>query len=97
MMPKLKEFYDKQKPFRLEVMAVALDTSRSEWTGFIRTEKLNWLNTSELKGFASKSVDTYNIFATPTMFLLDSGKKIISKPVSFRELEEALKEIKLTN
>ena len=97
MMPKLKEFYDKQKPVRMEVMAVALDTSRSEWSSFIKQEKLNWLNTSELKGFASKSVDTYNIFATPTMFLLDREKKIISKPISYRELEEALKEIKLMN
>jgi thioredoxin-related protein len=97
MMPKLKQVYERQKPFRMEIMAVALDTSRSEWTSFIKEEKLNWLNTSELKGFASKSVDTYNVFATPTMFLLDREKKIISKPISYRELEQALKDNKLMN
>ena len=87
MMPQLKELYDKQKPKRWEVMSVSLDTSRNEWTTFLREQKLNWLNVSELKGFNSASADAYNIFATPTMFLLDREKKIIAKPISYRELE----------
>jgi hypothetical protein len=56
---------------------------------------LNWLNGSELKGFNSASSDEYNIFATPTMFLLDRGKKILAKPISYRELEQALRENKI--
>jgi peroxiredoxin len=95
MMPQLRDFYEKQKPKRLEVMTVSLDTSRSEWTTFLREQKLNWLNGSELKGFNSASSDEYNIFATPTMFLLDRGKKILAKPISYRELEQALRENKI--
>ena len=95
MMPQLKELYDKQKPKRWEVMTVSLDTSRSEWTTFLKEQKLNWLNTSELKGFNSISSDEYNIFATPTMFLLDREKKILAKPISYRELEQNLKENKI--
>jgi hypothetical protein len=95
MMPQLKELYDKQKPKRWEVMTVSLDTSRREWTTFLREQKLNWFNGSELKGFNSISADEYNIFATPTMFLLDSEKKILAKPVSYRELEQDLRENKL--
>jgi peroxiredoxin len=97
MMPKVKQLYDQQKPKRMEVMTVSLDTSRTAWTKFIRDEKLNWLNTSELKGFNSKSTDVYNIYATPTMFLLDREKKILAKPISYRELEDALRENKLLN
>ncbi len=93
MMPKVKQLYDKQKPKRLEVLTVSLDTNRKAWTTFISNEKLNWLNASELKGFNSKSTDEYNIYATPTMFLLDRGKKILSKPISYRELEQSLREI----
>jgi peroxiredoxin len=92
MMPKLKQFYDGQKPLRMEILAVSLDTSRTEWTTFIRQEKLPWLNASELKGFSSVSADEYNIFATPTMFLLDREKKILAKPISYPELERNLKE-----
>ncbi|MCX6245097.1 MAG: redoxin domain-containing protein [Bacteroidetes bacterium] len=92
MMPQLKELYDKQKPKRWEVMTVSIDTSRTEWATFLREQKLSWLNGSELKGFNSVSADEYNIFATPTMFLLDREKKILAKPISYRELEQALRE-----
>lgn len=95
MMPRLKELYDKQKPKRFEVMAVSIDTSRAEWTGFLKEQKLNWINVSELKGFGGKSADDYNIYATPTMFLLDRGKAILSKPISLMELEQALRDYNL--
>ena len=97
MMPKVKQLYDKQKPKKMEIIAISLDTSRTAWTSFISKEKLNWINCSELKGFNSQTADEYNIYATPTMFLLDREKKIISKPVSYRELEQSLRENKLLN
>lgn len=97
MMPRIKQLYDKQKPKKMEILAISLDTSRTAWTSFISKEKLNWINCSELKGFNSRSADEYNIYATPTMFLLDREKKIISKPVSYRELEQTLRENRLLN
>jgi thioredoxin-related protein len=93
----VRDIYDKQKPRRMEILAVSIDTSRSEWTGFIKEEKLDFLNASELKGFDSKSADEYNIYATPTMFLLDREKKILAKPISYRELEQVLRQNKLMN
>ncbi len=95
MMDRLKEIYDKQKTRRFEVMAVSIDTSHSDWTGFIKAHRLNWVNVSELKGFSGKSCDDYNIYATPTLFLLDREKKIISKPVSLYEMEQVLRENRL--
>jgi thiol-disulfide isomerase/thioredoxin len=95
MMPKIKQIYDNQKPKRMEIYSVSIDTSKVEWTTFLKEEKLNWINVSDLKGFNSKSADDYNIFATPTMFLLDKEKNIIAKPVSYRELEQDLKNNKL--
>ncbi|MCX6286740.1 MAG: thioredoxin-like domain-containing protein [Bacteroidetes bacterium] len=90
MMPKLKVWYEKQKTKRLEVMAVSLDTSRNEWSSFVKKEKLNWINVSELKGYFGKAEDEYNVYATPTMYLIDRGKMIIAKPITWRELELAL-------
>ncbi len=97
MMPRLKELYDKQKPKRFEVMAVSIDTSRTAWTTFIKEQKLSWINVSDLKGFAGKSADDFNIYATPTMFLLDREKKILSKPISLMELEQAFRDYNLMN
>jgi len=95
LLPRLKELYDKQKPRRFEVFAVSVDTSRNSWTDYIKNEKLNWLNGSDLKGFASKSADDYNIYATPTLFLLDRKKTIIAKPITYRETEQTLRDQKL--
>ena len=89
-MPKLKTWYDKQKEKKLEVIAVSLDTSRNDWASFVKKEKLNWINVSELKGYLGKAEDEYNVYATPTMYLLDREKKIIAKPITWRELEQAL-------
>jgi peroxiredoxin len=95
MMPRLKTLYDNQKAKRFEVITVSVDTSRTNWLDIIRTGKLNWINTSDLKGFAGQAVDEYNIYATPTMFLLDREKKIVAKPISFRDLDQSLREHKL--
>ncbi len=95
MMPRLKAIYDKQKPKRYEVVTVSVDTSRSSWTAFLKEEKLSWINLSDMKGFMGKPADDYNIYATPTMFLLDREKKIIAKPISMRELEQVLRDQKL--
>lgn len=95
MMPKLKAIYDKQKPKKYEVVAVSLDTNKAGWIDYLKEEKLTWINISDLKGFTGKIADDYNIYATPTMFLLDREKKILAKPISMRELEQALRDQKL--
>ncbi len=95
MMPGLKSIYDHQKAKRFEVVAVSLDTSRSSWLDFLKSEKLNWINLCDFQGFRGKPADDYNIYATPTMFLLDREKKILAKPISMRELEQVLREQQL--
>jgi thiol-disulfide isomerase/thioredoxin len=97
MMPRLKELYEQQKPRRFEVVAVSIDTSRTEWNKFLKEEKLSWINVSDLKGFGGKPADDFNIYATPTMFLLDKGKTILSKPISLMELEQSLRDHNLIN
>ena len=95
MTPRLRELYEKQRPKKFEVMAVSIDTSRAEWTSFLSEQKVNWINVSDLKGFGGKSADDFNIYATPTMFLLDREKKILAKPISLMELEQSLRDYNL--
>lgn len=92
MMPRVRELYAGQSPKRFEVMAVSIDTSRTSWTNYLKEEKLNWINVSDLKGYYGKSAEDYNIYATPTVFLLDREKKILSKPITLMELEQALRD-----
>jgi thiol-disulfide isomerase/thioredoxin/uncharacterized protein YcfL len=92
MMPKVLTYYHNQDPRRVEVVGIAIDTSRVLWEETVRTEGLDWINLSDLKGFDGEASDLYNIYATPTMFLLDRNKTIVGKPISYRELEVVLRE-----
>ena len=73
----------------LEVLSVSLDTEKEEWIAALQETNYTWLNCSELKGWDSQVAIDYNIYATPTMFLLDKNKKIVAKPITFKELKNA--------
>ncbi len=45
----------------------------------------------------SKAAREYGVWSTPRMFLLDREKRIISKPATVGELEEAIAQLKLVN
>ncbi len=73
----------------LTTVAVSLDTSRTEWQNFIQKGNYtSWLNTSELKRWSGSVPKEYNVYATPTMFVLDKDKKIIAKPMDVWELKD---------
>ncbi len=90
LLPQIYEFYKEQKEKKFEVLAVSIDTSRTDWLKFIETKKLNWLNVSALKGWNGKVATDYYLYATPTMFLIDKQLKIIAKPSSIDELRKWL-------
>ncbi|PWN60093.1 TlpA family protein disulfide reductase [Chryseobacterium oncorhynchi] len=77
-LPKLLEKYNDLKTKNIQVVAFSLDVDKSSYTSKIAA--FPWINDSELRGWNSNYVDTYNIHATPTYFILDANNKIISKP-----------------
>jgi peroxiredoxin len=86
ILPQIYDIYKKQEEKKFEVLAVSIDTSRTDWLNFIRKNSLNWTNVSDLKGWNGKASEDYFIYATPTMFLLDSKKKLIKFIVTPNEL-----------
>ena len=90
-LPKIQTIYkNSTNRKKLEVLAISLDTEKQDWESAIDTANYTWLNTCELKGWDSKSATDYNVYATPTMFLLDKDKKIVAKPITFAELKSTL-------
>lgn len=75
---------------KMQVVTVSLDTEKEEWITALNNGQYPWINTSELKGWDSQAAIDYNIYATPTMFLLNKSKEIVSKPITFNELKQAL-------
>lgn len=78
----------------LNTIAVSLDTEAEAWQKYVQEQKLfQFLNFSELKGWKSDVAKKYNVYATPTMILLDKDKKIIAKPETENQLKELLSTI----
>jgi len=86
LLPEINNLYKNQKKKKFEVLAVSIDTSRTDWLNFIRNNNLDWLNASDLEGWNGKAASDYYLYATPTMFLIDQKKKLILNSPSIEEL-----------
>jgi peroxiredoxin len=82
LLPEIYDLYKKQKEKKFEVLAVSIDTSRTDWLNFVQNKKLDWLNVSDLEGWDGTAAIDYYLYATPTMFLIDKNRKIIAKPTT---------------
>lgn len=91
LMPRLNKWYKEEKNSSLEVYAVSIDKSRADWEEFVLLNELEWINVYDPDGWESKISRQYNLYATPTMFLLDSNREILAKPVTFREFLKAVR------
>jgi hypothetical protein len=86
-MPKLKAFAKQHPDF--EIVSVVLSPDNKILRDFLNQEGLNnWIHLSDGLGWESPMAKDYNIFGTPTLFVLDADKNIISKPSGIKELQE---------
>jgi thiol-disulfide isomerase/thioredoxin len=90
MIPGLKELYEDQALTDFEVLAISIDTSATDYGIALAEHATGWINYSELKGWDSKAIIDYSIYATPTMFLLNRDRNIIARPTSIIDLKNAL-------
>jgi thiol-disulfide isomerase/thioredoxin len=93
MIPELNEWYETERPLNAEVFAVSIDTVKSDWVQFIRDVQPPWLNGHEPMGWEGQSAEDYNIYATPTMFLLDSNLAIVARPFNMRDLRRTFRKL----
>ncbi|WP_353150370.1 TlpA disulfide reductase family protein [Chryseobacterium sp.] len=77
-LPKLLDKYNDLKAKNVQIVGLSLDVDKNSYTKKIAA--FPWVNDSELRGWNSSYVDTYNVHATPTYFILDANNKIINKP-----------------
>ena len=69
------------------VVAISLDSSKPEWQAAVKSLEIeSWTNLSDLKKWDGEVVMNYNIYATPTMFIIDKERKILAKPLTIQDL-----------
>ena len=88
-MKQLAKWYP-ERTVDIEVYAVSIDSSRFAWEWQIMNGNYPWINTLSLGGWEGKAPKDFNVYATPTLFLLDREHKIVSKPLTFKEFKKAI-------
>jgi thiol-disulfide isomerase/thioredoxin len=87
--PKLVQFH-KAKKFDLEVFAVSLDSSMSKMKEWIKSMDMKWVTVNGPRSYVGAVQDLYDCQTTPSLFILDSRKKIIAKKIPVDKLEDFL-------
>ncbi len=73
MLPELQKLYSRYSD-NLEIYAISLDTDKQEWQNVAKN--YSWIHVSDLKGWDSVPVEKYQVFGTPSFFLLGDNREI---------------------
>lgn len=78
--------------YDVQVYAFYTQSNKTEWEKFIETKGLHdWINVWDPNNFTDFR-NKYDVYATPTVFLLDENKKIIAKRVDIKTIISIIKE-----
>jgi len=90
LLPQISELYNNTKERSFEVIAISIDTNKTDWMNFITRNKFKWINACDLKGWSSPAANEYYLYATPSLFVIDNQRKIIAKPYLIEDIKKAL-------
>ncbi len=86
--PKLKEFYDNNKAKGAKVLTIATDQSPEDWKKFVKDYKLEELFNGYDYTFKHDFRTEYDVYTTPTIYVLDKNKKIIARKMPIEQLDD---------
>lgn len=89
----LKTMYDDYKKSGFEIVAVAIDNNEQMWKNSIASQRVSWVNLSDLKGITSPIVKLYNLSEKlPAYLLLDENGVVLAQNPSMMEIDDILYE-----
>ena len=79
--PQFKDYAELFKTkYDAEIVFVSIDTDKEKFAAFVTD--LPFINTCDFKGWGSPNVKNYYVFATPSVYVLDTENKIVAKPLN---------------
>lgn len=85
MLPQLQAFAASNPDYQL--VSVVLSKNDQQLHEFITAENYDWIHLNDGLGWESPMANAYNIFGTPTLFVLNQNQEIVSKPSGLKELQ----------
>ena len=89
--PKIYELYQDYARETLEVFAVYTQVDKQPWIKYINKKGFDWINAYDpynTSNFRKK----YDIYSTPTIYLLNKNKEIIAKRINHEALKKMLEQ-----
>lgn len=78
----------------IKIISISIDEKREDWENYSAQHPFSWTNTYVEGSFNSDAAVNFNLFATPSMFLLDNNYTIIAKPITVEELKKNVEALK---
>jgi thiol-disulfide isomerase/thioredoxin len=97
--PKLHKVYKelKDEGIDVEVMAVYTQIDRKPWEDFIKEKEINdWINVYDKYQFTNFR-NLYDVYATPTIYVIDKDKKIIAKRIGSEQIKSFIEKLEKLN
>jgi len=89
VVPKIWEIYNQFNRSEFEVLAVYTQTDKTEWMTYLENKHYDWINAWDPYNLTNFRF-FYNVYSTPTLYLLDKDKKIIAKRIGPETVENIL-------
>ena len=89
-LPNVKRAYGKYKKQGFEIVSISLDSNRSRFTSFVRTQRMNWHHVMEGGGWSTRLAGKYGVTSIPRMYVLDPNGVCIAENVHGRGLGAAI-------
>ncbi len=83
--PQIAEKYSIWKAQGVEVVFISLDENENNYQQFIGS--FPFISSCDFKKWKSPIVESYYVFGTPTMFLLDNKREILLRPNSIKQMD----------
>ena len=84
-----KQFHDKG----LEIVGVSLDESKNDWETTVKDMGMNWIQTSDLKGWECEAARLYGVRGIPACVLINQKGEIVGRDLRAEELHARLAEL----
>lgn len=88
--PALIKLYETFKTKNFELISISLDDNKSSWINAIKTDRLQWVQLADLKGFKNSAALQFGVQVIPANFLINPEGIIVAKNMSIEALQSLL-------
>ncbi len=88
--PKIHKLYQEYNRDQFRVFAVYTQGNQKEWSKYLDKHNLDWTNVYDPRR-SSNFRRKYDVYSTPTLYLLDQDKTIVAKRIGYETLKKMLK------